>query len=91
MDDTDKLAAVIEKLSSAQIREVIRFAEFITHDEPPDDLHDQSDVRARYAEFKEFCQASEVDLDSIEAWVQETTSQLKPRGMNSSDATPGRS
>ena len=88
MEETDKLAAVIQKLSPAQIRQVIRFAEFIARDEPPDDIHDQTDLRQRYDEFKKFCEASEVDLGAVEEWVEATTGRARPRGMNPDDLQP---
>jgi hypothetical protein len=85
MDETDKLAAVIQKLSPAQIRQVIRFAEFIAHDEPPEDIYDQGDIRERFATFKQFCEASDVDLSAVEEWAEATAGRMKPRGMNPGD------
>ena len=86
MDDTDKLAAIIQKLSAAQIRQLTRFAEFIAQDELPDPIHDHDDTRARYDAFKQLCQAWGVDLSTVETWIQETSSRVDPRGANPSDS-----
>ena len=80
MEDTDKLLGVVQKLSASQIKQVIRYAEFIAQDEVPDEIHETGDVRARYAEFKQFCEASDVDLAAVEAWAQATAGQIKDAG-----------
>ena len=77
MEDTDRLLSVVQKLSASQIKQVIRYAEFIAQDEVPDEVHESGDVRARYAEFKQFCETSEVDLTTVEAWARATAGQIK--------------
>jgi len=67
MDDSDKLANLIQKMSKAQLRQLTRFAEFILLEDEPDDLNDRSDLRVRYATFKD---ALHVDPTAIDAWVK---------------------
>jgi hypothetical protein len=67
MDDTDKLANLIQKMSKAQLRQLTRFAEFILLEDEPDDLNERGDMRARYATFKD---ALHVDPAAIDAWAK---------------------
>ena len=67
MDDSDKLANLIQKMSKAQLRQLTRFAEFILLDDEPDDLNDRNDMRTRYATFKD---ALHVDPAAIDAWAK---------------------
>ena len=67
MEDTDKLAALIQKMSKPQLHQLTRFAEFLMLEDEPDDLNDRSDLRARYAEFKNTLR---VDPAAIEAWAK---------------------
>ena len=72
MEDTDKLLAVVQRLSPSQVKQVVRFAEFILQDEAPYDMTDYGDVRQRFAEFKAFCEAGDVDLSTIDEWARQT-------------------
>lgn len=67
MDDTDKLANLIQKMSKAQLRQLTRFAEFILLEDEPDDLNDRGDMRARYSTFKD---SLHVDPAAIDAWAK---------------------
>ena len=67
MEDSDKLMNLIQKMSKAQLRQLTRFAEFILLEDEPDDLNDRTDMRARYADFKNVLK---VDPAAIEAWVK---------------------
>jgi hypothetical protein len=67
MDDTDKLANLIQKMSKAQLRQLTRFAEFILLEDEPDDLNDRGDMRTRYTTFKD---ALHVDPAAIDAWAK---------------------
>lgn len=69
MDDTDKLAGLIQKMSKTQLHQLTRFAEFILLEDEPDDLTDRSDLRARYAAFKDVLQ---VDPAAIDAWAKQS-------------------
>ena len=64
MEDTDKLMNLIQKMSKTQLRQLTRFAEFILLEDEPVDLNDRSDMRARYATFKD---ALHVDPAAIDA------------------------
>ncbi len=67
MEDSDKLMNLVQKMSKAQLRQVTRFAEFILLEDEPDDLNDRSDVRTRYATFKD---ALHIDPAAIDAWAK---------------------
>jgi hypothetical protein len=67
MDDSDKLANLVQKMSKAQLRQLTRFAEFILLEDEPDDLNDRGDLRTRYATFKD---ALHVDPAAIDAWAK---------------------
>ena len=80
MEDIDNLLSIVQKLSAPQLKQLIRYAEFIAQDEVSGELHQQSDVRARNAEFRQFCEAHKVDLAAVEAWAQATAGQIKDAG-----------
>ena len=67
MEDSDKLMNLVQKMSKAQLRQLTRFAEFMLLEDEPEDLNDHSDMRARYAAFKE---ALRIDPAAIDAWVK---------------------
>ncbi len=71
MEDSDKLMNLVQKMSKAQLRQVTRFAEFLLLEDEPDDLIDRSDMRARYAAFRD---ALRIDPAAIDAWAK-TSSQ----------------
>ena len=70
MEDSDKLMNLVQKMSKAQLRQLTRFAEFILLDDEPDDLSDRSDMRARYAAFKE---ALHIDPAAIDTWAKSSS------------------
>ena len=72
MEDTDKLMGVVQRMSQAQLRQLTRYAEFLMLEDEPDDLRDRTDVRARYANFKELCAGWNVDLGAVESWAKES-------------------
>jgi hypothetical protein len=72
MEDTDKLMGIAQRMSQSQLRQLTRFAEFLMMEDDPDDLRDRTDVRARYANFKELCTTWNVDLGAVESWAKET-------------------
>jgi hypothetical protein len=72
MDDSDKLANLVQKMSKAQLRQLTRFAEFILLEDEPDDLNDRGDMRSRYTTFKD---ALHVDPAAIDAWAKSSTTK----------------
>jgi hypothetical protein len=70
MDDSDKLANLVQKMSKAQLRQLTRFAEFILLEDEPDDLNDRGDMRTRYATFKD---TLHVDPAAIDAWAKSSS------------------
>ncbi len=67
MEDSDKLMNLVQKMSKAQLRQVTRFAECIMLEDEPDDLTDRSDLRTRYATFRD---ALRVDPAAVDAWAK---------------------
>ena len=72
MDDRDRLTAVLDKLNSDDIRLLARFAQIMIEEDKADPLHDPADVRERYAQFEKWCESNQLDLATVEAWVEET-------------------
>ena len=70
MEDVDKLMSVVHRMTPAQVKHVIRFAEFLLLEDEPDDLRDHTDVRVRYSTFKDLLQTWKVDPASIDAWAR---------------------
>ncbi|HLF27008.1 MAG TPA: hypothetical protein VJG32_11780 [Anaerolineae bacterium] len=85
MDERDRLLMVVDKLGSDQLRILARFAEIIAEEQQADPMHDTSDVRTRYEQFKQWCSANSLDLDTVEAWVHESR---RVRGRAASDDQP---
>ncbi|HKZ82988.1 MAG TPA: hypothetical protein VJ793_04950 [Anaerolineae bacterium] len=72
MDDRDKLTAVLDKLNSDDIRLLARFAQIMIEEDKADPIHDPTDLRERYAQFKMWCESNSLDLAAVDAWVEET-------------------
>ena len=71
MEDVDKLMSVVQRMSPAQVKQVIRFAEFLMQEDDPDDLRDRTDIRVRYNTFKDLLQTWQVDPAAIDAWARQ--------------------
>jgi hypothetical protein len=72
MDERDKLTTTLDKLDSDHIHLLARFAEILAEENKADPIHDQTDVRVRYEQFKRWCAANSIDLAAVEAWAQST-------------------
>ena len=72
MDDRETLAAVLDKLKSDDIRLLARFAQILIEEDKADPIHDPTDLRERYAQFKSWCESNNLDLAGVDAWVEET-------------------
>ena len=72
MDDRDILASAMDKLGNEQLHLLARFAEVLAEQDRADPMYDTSDVRVRFAEFKQWCDANSLDLAAVETWAQET-------------------
>jgi hypothetical protein len=71
MDERDKLTAVLEKLDNDSARMLARFAEIMIEEQKADPMHDTTDVRVRFEQFKQWCLANNLDLAAVEAWAQD--------------------
>jgi len=72
MDERDLLVAALDKLAPEQVRMLAHFAEIIVADQKADPIHDTTDARARYDQFKKWCAANSIDLAGVEIWIQES-------------------
>jgi hypothetical protein len=79
MEDSDKLLSIVQRMSPAQLKELIRFAQFLLLEDEPDDLRDPTDPRARFGTLKELYQAWNVDPGEVDAWAKETGNVINTR------------
>jgi hypothetical protein len=69
MDDyVDKLAQLLGRLTTEQVRQVLRFAQFIYEDQEPEGMRSRDDPVARYQEFAQWCQAHGIDPGAMDGW-----------------------
>lgn len=80
MDERDQLTGLLDKLTSDQVRLLVRFAAIIAEEQKVDSMHDTGDIRVRYERFKKWCDANNIDLAGVEAWAQESR-RAAPRSM----------
>ena len=71
MDERDRLATAIDKLSSEEVRLLARFAAVMAEEQKADPMHDTGDVGQRLEQFRQWCAANKLDLAAVEAWVQQ--------------------
>lgn len=79
MEDSDKLMSIVQRMSPAQLKELIRFAQFLLLEDEPDDLRDPTDPHARFGTLKELYRAWNVDLGEVDAWAKETGNVINTR------------
>jgi hypothetical protein len=79
MEDIDKLIPIVQRMSPTQLKELIRFAQFLLLEDEPDDLRDQTDPRARYGTFKELLDSWNVDPGAVDAWAKQTGNVIDTR------------
>jgi len=72
MDERDQLTGLLDKLTSDQVRLLVRFAAIIAEEQKADPMHDTGDARARYDRFKKWCATNDIDLAGVETWIQES-------------------
>ncbi len=79
MEDTDKLNLIVQRMSPSQLKELIRFAQFLMLEDEPDDLRDPTDPRARYGTFKELLSSWNVDPGAVDTWAKQTSNVIDTR------------
>jgi hypothetical protein len=67
-DYLDKLNQLLGRLTTEQVRQVYRFAQFIYEDQEPEGMQAREDPAERYQEFVKWCQSSGIDLDAMSQW-----------------------
>lgn len=71
-DYKDKLDQLLGRMTTEQIRQVLRFAQFVYEDQEPEGMYAKEDPGTRYQEFTQWCQAKGIDLGTVEQWSQDT-------------------
>jgi hypothetical protein len=72
-DYVDKLSQLLGRLTTEQVRQVLRFAQFIYEDQEPEGMHTREDPVARYQEFAQWCQAHGIDPGSMDSWGKDAS------------------
>lgn len=72
MRERDKFTTVLDKLNENQLRILMSLAEAMLEENQEDPMRDTDDVRVRYAQFRRWCDARSLDLNGIEAWIEES-------------------
>lgn len=67
-DYVDKLNQLLGRLTTEQVRQVYRFAQFIYKDQEPEGMQAREDPAVRYQEFVKWCQSSGIDLGTVSQW-----------------------
>jgi hypothetical protein len=67
-DYVDKLNQLLGRLTTEQVRQVYRFAQFIYEDQEPEGMQSREDPAERYQEFAKWCQSSGIDLGAVKQW-----------------------
>ena len=71
-DYKDKLDQLLGRMTTEQVRQVLRFAQFIYEDQEPEGMYAKEDPTTRYQEFAQWCEAKGIDLGTMDVWSQET-------------------
>ncbi len=73
MDDyVAKLNQLVERMTVEQVRQVMRFAQFIYEDQEPEDIRARQNPVERYQEFSQWAQTRGIDLSGMDSWVKDT-------------------
>ena len=70
-DYVDKLNQLLGRMTTEQVRQVCRFAQFIYEDQEPEGMQSGEDPAQRYQEFVKWCQSSGIDLTGMGQWDTE--------------------
>jgi hypothetical protein len=70
-DYVDKLNQLLGRMTTEQVRQVCRFAQFIYEDQEPEGMQSREDPAQRYQEFVKWCQSSGIDLTGMSQWDTE--------------------
>jgi len=72
-DYKDKLDQLLGRMTTEQVRQVLRFAQFVYEDQEPEGMYAREDPATRYQEFAQWCQTQGIDLGTVEQWGQNTS------------------
>ncbi len=77
-DYLDKLNHLLGRLTTEQVRQVYRFAQFIYEDQEPEGMQSREDPAERYQEFAKWCQSSGIDLGAMGQWSADASVETAP-------------
>jgi hypothetical protein len=77
-DYVDKLNQLLGRLTTEQVRQVYRFAQFIYEDQEPEGMQSREDPARRYQEFARWCQSSGIDLGAMNQWSADAGGEAVP-------------
>ena len=66
-DYIDKLSQLLGRMTTEQVRQVYRFAQFIYEDQEPEALKSQEDTNARSQEFEQWCKSHGIPLTPVQS------------------------
>ena len=67
-DYVDKLNQLLGRMTTEQVRQVWRFAQFIYEDQEPEGMQSREDPAERHREFAKWCESSGIDLAGMSQW-----------------------
>ncbi len=67
-----KLNQLLERMTAEQVRQVLRFAQFIYEDQEPENTLSYDDPANRTQEFAQWAQSVGLDLGEMNGWSGDT-------------------
>jgi len=71
-DYKDKLEQLLGKMTTEQVRQLYKFAQFVYEDQEPEGTFAKEDVAERSQDFAKWCQSTGIDLGTVDTWGKET-------------------
>ena len=71
-DYKDKLEQLLNRMTTEQVRQVYKFAQFIYEDQEPEGMYAREDVAERYQDFAQWCQSAGIDVAGVDAWGKQS-------------------
>ena len=67
-DYKDKLEQLLGRMTTEQVRQVYKFAQFVYEDQEPEGIYARQDAAERYQDFAQWCQSAGIDLGTVDTW-----------------------
>ncbi len=75
-DYIDKLNRLLERMTTEQVRQVLRFAQFIYEDQEPEGVESREDPAERYQDFSQWAATRGIDLSGMEGWGRDASGNV---------------